>query len=255
MAQLSLPDMIEKVKPSVVEILTDDGTGSGIIVDPRGLIVTNRHVVATFTHVKVKTAAETIVEATVIRADGNVDYAILKADIPETPPLALADTALREGQTVVAIGHPLGYEFTVTKGIVSARCRKIKGVDYIQTDCSINPGNSGGPLLTETGEVVGINTWIRGDAQNIGFAIPVRYVKAALAELEPKLANLESSYYCNLCGYLNDTKKKYCGNCGALTEKPAPPPATELKCASCQTANPTHARFCKKCGAALAPGN
>lgn len=253
MTQMSLPDMIEKVKPSVVEVLTDDGTGSGIIVDARGLVVTNRHVVATFTDVKVKTAAEKVVDAKVVRADGNVDYAILKTEITDTPVLSLADAVLREGQTVVAIGHPLGYEFTVTKGIVSARCRKIKGVDYIQTDCSINPGNSGGPLLTETGEVVGINTWIRGDAQNIGFAIPVRYVKAALAELEPKLARLESCYYCNLCGFLNDTKKKYCGNCGAPTEKPAPPPATELVCASCQTPNPTHARFCKKCGASLAP--
>ena len=251
MAELSLPDMIAQVKPSVVEIIAGDGRGSGVVVDARGLVATNRHVVGTATTVQVKTSADNVVEARVIRSDGNVDYALLKVDLSGLAPLPLDEGPVREGTTVIAIGHPLGYEFTVTKGIVSASSRRIRGVEYIQTDVSINPGNSGGPLLTPEGRAVGINTWIRGDAQNIGFAIPVRYVRAALASVEPLLDRLESCYYCNLCGFLNETKGKYCRNCGAATEKPAPPPATDLKCAACGVSNPLHARFCKKCGASL----
>jgi serine protease Do len=130
------------------------------------------------------------------------------------------DDPVREGMTVVAIGHPLGYEFTVTKGIVSTSKRVLQNVEYIQTDVPINPGNSGGPLIDEEGEILGINTWMRSDAQNIGFAIPIRYVLDALKEIEPLLDKLEETEYCNVCGFLNPDKPKYCAHCGVVMHRP-----------------------------------
>jgi len=247
--KMSLPDMIENVKKSIVEVTSSGGVGSGVIVDNQGLIATNRHVVGADEKVKIKTATGQETEGRVIRADVNVDYALIKADLANVTPVPWNDEPVREGMTVVAIGHPLGYEFTVTKGIVSSARRVIQGVEYIQTDVPINPGNSGGPLLDEEGEVVGINTWVRGDAQNIGFAIPISYVQKAVAEVGPKLAELESRYYCPVCGFLNESKSKYCNNCGVRTEKPEPP--AERKCSACGTVNAPQARFCKKCGRAF----
>ncbi len=252
MSSESLPDMIEKVKGSVVEVEAPDGTGGGFIGDARGLVVTNRHVVGMAEAVTVKTADGTEYDGRVIRADANVDYAIIKVDLGEVAPVSWNDDPVREGMTVVAIGSPLGYEFSVTKGIVSAVHRRIRGVEYIQTDVPINPGNSGGPLLDEEGEVVGVNTWVRNDAQNIGFAIPVRYVRRALEELEPKVAGLATCYYCPICGFLNEKKEQYCRNCGVRTERPAA--AEKQRCRSCQTLNPPPAQFCKSCGAALREG-
>jgi ribosomal protein L40E len=122
--------------------------------------------------------------------------------------------------TVIAIGHPLGYEFTVTRGIVSTSKRILQNVEYIQTDVPINPGNSGGPLIDEEGEILGINTWMRSDAQNIGFAIPIRYILDALEEIEPLLEKLDEAEYCNVCGFLNAEKTKYCNHCGVVMQRP-----------------------------------
>lgn len=251
MPDYSLSDMIDRVKVSVVEISNDDGVGSGVVVDARGIIATNRHVVGRYRDVKVKTVAGGEMGGRVIRSDANVDYALVKADVSDAPPVPWNDDPVREGMTVIAIGHPLGYEFTVTKGIVSASRRVIRGVEYIQTDVPINPGNSGGPLLSIDGEVLGINSWIRGDAQNIGFAVPIRYLQRAIRQVEPFLDRLEEAFYCTACGNLNARKLKYCAGCGALTDKPPTPSNAEKRCAGCGAANPAHARFCKKCGSPL----
>lgn len=250
-APVALPDMVEKVRPSVVAVESPSGSGTGFVVDARGLVVTNRHVVGMAEEVTVKVADGRTLPGRVVRADANVDYAIVKADFPEAQAIRWNEDPVREGMTVVAIGHPLGYDFTVTKGIVSSARRVIHGVEYIQTDVPINPGNSGGPLLDEEGEVIGVNAWVRSDAQNIGFAIPVRYVRRVLEQLEPRMARLDSCYYCRVCGFLNDEKGTYCQGCGVRTDRPAPAEA-ERKCDSCATPNPVHARFCKKCGAPLA---
>lgn len=249
MSHISLPDIIEAAKRSVVRVTSSTGEGSGVVIDPRGIVATNRHVIGADEEIKITTADKTECTGRVIRSDANVDYALVKVDIKDVPAAPWNDDPIREGMTVVAIGHPLGYEFTVTKGIVSCAKRRIFGVDYIQTDCAINAGNSGGPLLDEEGEVIGITTWIRGDAQSIGFAIPINYVRAALKEVEDKLDKLDRAYYCRVCGFLNEEKGKYCNNCGALTDKPTP--GVERKCPACQTVNVPQARFCKKCGASL----
>ncbi|MHC4981607.1 MAG: trypsin-like peptidase domain-containing protein, partial [Planctomycetota bacterium] len=167
--------------------------GSGVLIHGAGYIVTNAHVVrraqkiSVMLHDKKKYAAE------VISADAKHDLAILKISAPggaELPflPLGRSDD-LMVGETVIAIGNPLGYTNTLTTGVISATDRTLKfrgGVEYtdlIQTDAPINPGNSGGPLLNINGDLIGINTAIRSDAQNIGFAVPVDTLAAELAKL------------------------------------------------------------------------
>lgn len=266
----TLPDVIARIKKSIVEIKLEDGAGSGVIVDPAGIVVTNRHVIGNRRTVTIRDSGGNEFEGKVVRSDGNIDYALIKVDIPEAKPVTLNKDPVREGMTVVAIGHPLGLDFTVTKGIVSSANRTMHNVDYIQTDVAINPGNSGGPLIDEEGEVVGINSWTRTDAQNVGFAIPVSYIEEALAEVLPNLDRLDEMYYCNVCGWLSEKKEKYCEHCGVRTEKPEEKPAeTETSeepetveggekaapaadgarvCDVCGTVNVEYAKFCKKCG-------
>ncbi len=165
--------------------------GSGFVIHPEGYIVTNAHVVARSTDRRVIFADGSEYDATVVASDRESDVAILKIEPPRPlPTLAFGRSAdLMIGETVIAIGNPLGYQHTVTAGVVSAINRDLvfdrdlvmSGL--IQTDASINPGNSGGPLLNVLGELIGVNTAIRGDAQNIGFAIPVDQLRRLLPEL------------------------------------------------------------------------
>lgn len=154
--------------------------GSGVIIKPEGYVVTNWHVVRQASSITVTTSDEKEYAAELIAADQKSDLAVLKINSSETfTALPVADSdALLIGETVIAIGNPFGLSHTVTTGVVSALHRSIKSndqvyEDFIQTDASINPGNSGGPLLNINGELIGINTAIYGDAQGIGFAIPV----------------------------------------------------------------------------------
>ncbi|MHC4102716.1 MAG: trypsin-like peptidase domain-containing protein [Planctomycetota bacterium] len=164
--------------------------GSGFVIHAEGYIVTNAHVVARSTDRTVTFADGREFDAQVIASDREHDVAILKIDAGELKPLALGRSSdLMTGETVIAIGNPLVYEHTVTAGVVSAVNRDLlfskehvlRGL--IQTDASINLGNSGGPLLNVLGELIGVNTAVRGDAQNIGFAIPVDQVRRLLPEL------------------------------------------------------------------------
>lgn len=164
------------------------GTGTGFIVDARGLILTNQHVVEAAERVMVKLADGRSFRATVVGADADLDLAVLKVDagvpLPELP-LGNSDQ-LRVGEWVCAIGNPYAYEHTVTVGVVSFVGRKLfdQSLDqYIQTDAAISFGNSGGPLLNTAGEVVGINTAVSRQASNIGFAIPVNQAREALPQL------------------------------------------------------------------------
>jgi serine protease Do len=162
--------------------------GSGFIVDPRGYVITNAHVVEGATSVKVKLADERELPAKVKGRDTRLDLALLEIEgVKDLPAVALGSSeALRVGEYVVAIGNPFGLGNTVTMGIVSAKSRTIGAGpydDFIQTDASINPGNSGGPLFDLKGEVVGINTAINPEGQGIGFAIPSDALKDVLPQL------------------------------------------------------------------------
>ena len=174
--------------------------GSGFIVSPDGYIVTNNHVIENATKVEVHYGADEngnggrTVTAKIIGRDPNTDLALLKIDTDrELPSVPLGDSdRIRKGDWAIAIGHPFTFENTLTVGVISAKGRNI-GIsaetrsfeNFIQTDAAINFGNSGGPLLNINGEVIGINTAIRGGgAQGIGFATPVNTVKVLLPQLK-----------------------------------------------------------------------
>ncbi|MBY0358661.1 MAG: trypsin-like peptidase domain-containing protein [Candidatus Obscuribacterales bacterium] len=163
------------------------GAGSGVIIREDGYILTNNHVVQKADEIKVTLSDKRVFVGKIVGKDRYTDLALVKIDAQGLKAAKLGDSKiLRPGDWAIAIGSPLGLSQTVTLGIVSALGRSISNlhsVDLIQTDAAINPGNSGGPLLNISGEVIGINTAIRGDGQNIGFAIPVDVAKQIMNDL------------------------------------------------------------------------
>ena len=163
------------------EIRQVNGMGTGIVIDSRGYIITNYHVVEGVSRIQVTLADKRTVIAHLVNHDVNTDLAIIKISVPEKLPIIRIGTSrdLMPGEPVVAVGNACGYEHTVTRGIISALNRTVQVSDnqkysrLIQTDASINPGNSGGPLLNINGNMIGINVAVRVGAQGIGFAIPV----------------------------------------------------------------------------------
>jgi len=164
-------------------------SGSGVIVDPTGYILTNNHVIENAQDITVRLSDSRKFAATLVGRDPKTDLAVLKVEAPAPLPAAeMGDSErLRVGQWVIAIGNPFGLDRTVTVGIVSATARTRVGVttyeNFIQTDASINPGNSGGPLLSLDGRVVGINTAIVAAGQGIGFSIPINEARSVMAQL------------------------------------------------------------------------
>jgi serine protease Do/serine protease DegQ len=164
-------------------------SGSGVIVDPNGYILTNNHVIENAQDITVRLSDSRKFTARVIGSDPKTDLAVLKVDAAGPLPAAeLGDSdALRVGQWAIAIGHPFGLDRSVTVGIVSATARTRVGVatyeNFIQTDASINPGNSGGPLLNLDGRVIGVNTAIVSAGQGIGFSIPINMAKEIMRQL------------------------------------------------------------------------
>jgi serine protease Do len=164
------------------------GTGTGFIIDPDGTILTNNHVVEHADRISVKLSDGRTLRARVLGTDSDTDIALIKIDSPKPlPAAAVGDSSrLRMGEWVCAIGNPLGYEHTVTVGVVSYLGRKLFDAsldNYIQTDAAITFGNSGGPLINARGEVIGINTAISSRANNIGFAVPMNSAIAILPQL------------------------------------------------------------------------
>jgi len=176
-------------------VMPERGTGSGFIIDDRGYILTNSHVVENADTLEVTLADKSKVAAKLVGRDSNSDIAVIKISVPKEKlsPLKLGDSSqLQVGQLAIAIGNPFGLERTVTKGVVSAVGRTLKSEtgrqirNVIQTDAAINPGNSGGPLLNSRGEVIGINTAMftpSGGSVGIGFAVPINTAKALLPQL------------------------------------------------------------------------
>ncbi|MEG4806994.1 HhoA/HhoB/HtrA family serine endopeptidase [Microcoleus sp. F8-D3] len=181
----NLPQPEERVKR---------GTGSGFILTSDGRIVTNAHVVSGTDTVKVTLKDGREFEGKVQGVDPLTDVAVVKINAKELPQVTLGRSDnIVPGQWAIAIGNPLGLDNTVTVGIISATGRSSsqvgipdKRVRFIQTDAAINPGNSGGPLLNDQGEVIGINTAIRADAQGLGFAIPIETAKRVSDQLFAK---------------------------------------------------------------------
>lgn len=170
------------------------GTGSGFILTSDGRLVTNAHVVEGADTVQVTLKDGRAFDGKVIGVDPVTDIAAVKIEAQALPTVVLGNsTRLIPGQWAIAIGNPLGLDNTVTAGIISAKDRSSgevgvpdKRVRFIQTDAAINPGNSGGPLLNDRGEVIGINTAIRADAQGLGFAIPIETAQRVFDQLFTK---------------------------------------------------------------------
>ncbi|MHB8069762.1 MAG: trypsin-like peptidase domain-containing protein [Desulfobaccales bacterium] len=162
------------------------GQGSGIIINSRGYILTNHHVVSGSQQLQVRLNDGRQLTGKLIGTNAKFDLALVQVPAGSLKPAALGDSSkIRVGQWAIAIGSPFGLEQTMTVGIVSATGRSGLGQgtygDFIQTDASINPGNSGGPLLDINGQVIGINTMIASQGQGIGFAIPVNTAKKLIS--------------------------------------------------------------------------
>lgn len=189
--QSAVENVVQLVSPSVVRIVStqnvlnpfflqvipQQGLGSGVIIQPDGLILTNNHVIQDASKIEVTLSDGKIYKGSVVGADSTSDVALVKINVNNLPYVALGDSStLKVGQFVVAIGNPYGLDHTVTTGVISALERNLDvngstmyGV--IQTDAAINPGNSGGPLVDLNGNVIGINTMIYSGAQGLGFAV------------------------------------------------------------------------------------
>ena len=183
--------IIETAIKSVVTIRTDVGQGTGFIINNEGYIVTNAHVLVGGTKVQAINSDQEIIGASFIGYDANLDIALLKIS-GNYESLALGDSnKVQVGERVIAIGNPLGLQFSVSQGIVSAIHREgPAGFEaYIQTDAALNSGNSGGPLINQEGEVIGINNFKIGSGENLGFALESNYIKSAVNSIAQEQLN------------------------------------------------------------------
>ena len=189
----AIPDLVEELQPSVVSIVLDDGEGSGVIVD-EDTIVTNAHVAGDADTVQVVLASGRRVDADVEATDLRTDLAVLSVSGENLPGAEFAEHLPRVGELAIALGNPLGFENTVTAGIVSGLHRAVPSsgqtpalIDLIQTDAPISPGNSGGALVNARGQVIGVNVaYIPPEARavSIGFAIPSVTVMSVVEQLQ-----------------------------------------------------------------------
>ena len=195
----TVSSVVDTVGAAVVRVDTREtngragrgGVGSGVVISPDGLVLTNAHVVNGAKEIRLSDTEGRTTESRLLGIDPDTDLALLRADAARSLAFApLGDSkALRRGQIAIAIGNPLGFESTVTAGVISALGRSLRSVsgrmieDVIQTDAALNPGNSGGPLVNSRGEVIGINTAVIMGAQGICFAVASNTANHVLSEI------------------------------------------------------------------------
>lgn len=212
----STQKMVEKNIESIVQITTPYGSGSGFLIG--SLIITNSHVVSGLKEVLISTKTLPKTIGNVVYDDPAYDLAFIRSPEPigANIPLTLSTSPINDGDSVIAIGHPYGLNYSTTEGIISRSSRMQGEVEYIQFDAAINPGNSGGPLLNEAGEVIGVNTFIIQNSNNLGFALPCYTLQEALEEF--LVLNKEDIIRCISCKNLIHEpmiQNDYCPNCGA----------------------------------------
>ncbi len=224
---MNTQQIIELFRPTIIQIATQSSTGTGFYLKEFELIITNEHVIG-------KNAEVTIAGRLFEKRIGRVWYTDRKHDLAFLQPPAEVQMPeiklgkyeeMKDGEVVVAIGHPYGLNYTATQGVISKVDRIRDGVKYIQIDAAINPGNSGGPLVNKIGEVIGINSFIIRGGDNLGFALPVSYLREALELYHPYRG--EPSTRCHSCNHLvlasNIEATKYCPYCGTEVKLPQLP--------------------------------
>ena len=213
-----MKEIISTYKDIVVQIHTPNGSGSGLIVKDKNIIVTNRHVVFGTDEVIVRGENFTKTITDVLYTDALNDIAFLRMPdgYSSAEQVEISEATVEAGESIIAIGHPLGLRFTATKGIVSKAERRFNNVDYIQVDAAINPGNSGGPLINENGEVVGVNTFIYRDGESLGFALPSTKLHSIITEFADKEVNERASmcFSCTNIIVKSSLQDGYCAHCG-----------------------------------------
>jgi len=223
----TVQDIVDSFKDAIIQIDTQNGSGTGFYLKQYNLIVTNNHVVEGQAEVTIAGKQFEKALSLVWYTDRKHDLAFLQpatdADLPE---VLLGEYAqLKDGESIIAIGHPYGLNYTATQGVISKVDRIREGIKYIQIDAAINPGNSGGPLVNMNGEVIGVNTFIIRGGDNLGFALPENYLRTAL--------EIYAAHYgkpttrCHACEFLvlpeNIDSGKYCPSCGSEVKLPELP--------------------------------
>ncbi len=199
---------------NIIQVITPYGSGSGFVIDD--LIITNSHVVSGLKEVVISAKTLKRQKAVVVYDDQVLDLAFIT--LPHMSienHLSLSTKAVHDGDVAIAIGHPYGLNYSTTEGIVSKSDRLEGEIEYLQIDAAINPGNSGGPLLNVNGEVIGINTFILLNTQNLGFALPYYYIREAIDAF--KALNTTEIIRCFSCKNLIEEKSienDFCPRCG-----------------------------------------
>ena len=227
LAEMNSKDIINLYQNAVIQIATQTGTGTGFYLKNYGLIVTNDHVVANNPEVSIAGKNFKKPLPRVWYPEPHHDLAFLEppaeADLPE---VKLGNyEAMKDGDNVIAIGHPYGLNYSATQGVISKVDRIREGEKYIQIDAAINPGNSGGPLVDYNGDVIGVNSFIIKGGDNLGFALPVSTLQEALDLYAPYKGHAATR--CSNCDYLVTAETidndKYCPSCGSEVKLPRLP--------------------------------
>ena len=224
---MEFQEIIENYQPAIIQIASNGSTGTGFYLDQYHLIVTNEHVVGKAAEVTIAGKSFHKMLSSVWYTDKKHDLAFLQPPPGAAfPALPLGQyESLKDGDEIIAIGHPYGLNYTATQGVISKADRVRQGLHFIQIDAAINPGNSGGPLVNIRGEVIGINTFIIRGGDNLGFALPVSYMKTALDLYAPYKGTPATR--CPNCNFLvlisNIESGKYCPSCGTEVKIPEVP--------------------------------
>jgi serine protease Do len=218
--------IVARVIGTVLALEVPEGGGAGVLLSRSGLVATNQHLVEGWSSARLTLQDGRRGRALVLRSYRDVDLAFLQLESPlleqalELARRPLIEAAVpagrkpRLGERVLVIGHPMGLNYSLTEGVVSAVERRIEGRRYLQLDAAINPGNSGGPVLDRQGELLGLVSCSRSEAQGLHFAIPIDLVYARLGDLRREL-QAGGRRYCAACGALS-SDPAHCSHCGAL---------------------------------------
>jgi serine protease Do len=216
--------IIEQFRAAIIQIATPYARGTGFYLHRYRLIVTNEHVVRGNRRVVIDGHTFEKQLVAVRYLDPRLDLAFLEAPAQHNMPnvdLSVSNNA-REGDQVIAVGHPFGLKYTATQGIVSNTLQKQSDVVFIQHDAALNPGNSGGPLINEHGQVIGINTFIIRDGNNIGFSLPSGYLQEALEQFDYQdHATAVRCHSCRNVVFEGRGEKGYCPHCGSQVVLPS----------------------------------